>query len=330
MPLIACPVDLILAREKRALGERVAGDPTLHRVRPGVYADKIAWARLAPWDRYLARVHAVALTWDNPVFMLESAAVLRGQPVFREPADIHLLSRTAHSYRRGDVVVHASADTRELVTAQGLIATGLIDTTVDLVRVLPPAHGLAVADAALRSLGLSCDELELDARARLQRYERGLRRVAWVAERATGAAESTGESVSRAVIEWLGYEPPELQVTFHYEDVTDRVDFFWRRQRIVGESDGYGKYDGADTEASKARFIREKKREDRLRRHLGGFGRWDVADGYAFTRLDGILGTAGLTPVRARQNAFLRTLAHDPRSAVPRHRSAGTRPTGGR
>ncbi len=70
-----------------------------------------------------------------------------------------------------------------------------------------------------------------------------------------------------AVIEWLGYELPEQQVEFRYEGARDRVDMYWRRLRMIGESDGYGKYDASDVAASKAHFVREKLREDRLRRH---------------------------------------------------------------
>ncbi|UUT35080.1 hypothetical protein [Microbacterium elymi] len=94
-------------------------------------------------------------------------------------------------------------------------------------------------------------------------------------DRATALAESAGESLSRAVTEWLGYEEPELQVGFAYEGARDRVDFYWRRLRRIGESDGYGKYDANDAAAMKAHFVVEKTREDRLRRHEGGFIRWE-------------------------------------------------------
>lgn len=330
-PISSSPITLLLARELRTLGRRAAGDARLHRVRPGVYADAEAWALLLPWERYLARVHAVALTWHEPVFMLESAAALTGLPVFREPADIHLLAPGPHSYRRGDVVVHSSPDPRELLAAGGLTATGISDTAVDLARVLPPAHGLAVADAALRTLRTTREELGLLERGRAQRNTRGLATLEWVDEHATGDSESVGESVGRAVIGWLGHEAPELQVTFRLEGCIDRADFFWRRFGVIGESDGYGKYDAPTRDEARERLISEKKREDRLRRAVRGFARWDLADCYAFERLDHKLAVAGLDRVRPRQNAFLATLARDPRArASARDRPFGARQPGGR
>jgi hypothetical protein len=80
--------------------------------------------------------------------------------------------------------------------------------------------------------------LNVSARGRAQSNRRGVRQLDWVQARATAESESAGESVSRAVIEGLGYEEPELQREFFYEGVTDRSDFYWRRLRIIGESDG--------------------------------------------------------------------------------------------
>jgi hypothetical protein len=235
-------------------------------------------------------------------------------PMFGEPRDIHLFDpdRTT-TWREGDVVVHGSRDARELVTLDGRAMTGLRDTAVDLCRVLPPAFGLAVADDVARRLGPASPWMVADL-GRAQANRRGVRRLDWVQERTNGAAESAGESVSRAVIEWLGYEVPELQVRFAFEGHDDRVDFFWRARRIIGESDGYGKYDGADADAVKAHFVREKQREDRLRRHVDGFRRWDWAQTMKWTALDGNLRSGGLTPVRDRELGMLATLAVNPRS----------------
>ena len=305
---------LLFSRDQPFDVARRDRDGRLHRIRAGVYIRKDIWARLQPWERYRVRVLAVAGTWSTPVYCLESAAVLQGLPIFGEPTHIHVLSSDGRSWTEGDVIVHGHTDGREVVDAAGQGVTSVADTAVDLARVLPPAFALAVVDAAARLLRAGGVALDVSARGRSQSNRRGVRQLDWVQARATAQSESAGESVSRAVIEWLGYEEPELQREFFYERVTDRSDFYWRRLRIIGESDGYGKYDADDPEAMKAHFIREKKREDRLRRHEGGFARWEWADTMRFESLDGKLRDGGLAPLHPRQPWLLSTLAHNPRS----------------
>lgn len=311
------PVTLLLSRD-RPMWRRPDRDRALTRVRPGVYAATAEWAVLAPWQRYLARVHAVALTWSAPVFVLESAAALDRIPLFGEPREIHLLSPNGSTWREGDVAVHGTRQWRRVVEADGMLLTSSVDTTLDLCRVLPPAFALAVGDVALRQLSVLGRTLDLSAAGRAQTNRRGLRQLDWVQERATPLAESVGESVSRAVIEWLGHEPPTLQHEFVHEGCRDRTDFFWLGARTIGESDGYGKYDAADVEASKAHFIAEKKREDRLRRNVGGVIRWDWADTLNWRKLAAKLQAGGLQAVRPQQPALLRTLGSNPRSFAMR------------
>jgi hypothetical protein len=324
---------LLLTRDMPAGLARLDRISALHRIRAGAYVPRSEWAQLEPWRRYALRVHAVASTWTSPVFCMESAAVLQSLPVFGEPREIHLLSHDGSTWREGDVHVHGWSDVRSLTTAGSLATTSIEDTAADLCRVLPPAFGLAVADAALRRLGSAGTGLDFAACARAHANRRGLRQVDWVQTRATAIAESPGESVSRAVIEWLGYDEPELQCEFRYEGVLDRSDFYWRSTRTIGESDGYGKYDADDPTVMKEQFVREKKREDRLRRHEQGFARWDWADAIRPASLDAKLRAAGLTPSRAPQRAMLQTLASNPRSfdgrtqgnaANPRPRAAGS------
>lgn len=319
---------LLIARGSSFGLPRLDRDRSLLRLRSGVYVRRSDWDPLPPWDRYRLRVLAVEEAWKEPVFCLESAAVLQGLPVFGEPRDIHLLDVGGTTWRERDVVVHGSPDERRIVRVDGHVMTSPEDTAVDLGRVLPPAFALAVADAAARRLAASFLLRVADV-GRAQANRRGLRTLDWVQERTSADAESPGESVSRAVIEWLGYAPPELQVTFSYEGHDDRVDFFWRRSRVIGESDGYGKYDAADVQAAKQHFVREKRREDRLRRYEAGFARWDWKDAVGWRSLDRILAAAGLVPVQRRDAAMLATLARHPRSLPPTPRDRGSRPTRG-
>lgn len=251
------------------------------------------------------------------MFCLESAAALHGLPVFGEVRHIHLMGSGARTWTEGDVVVHGWRDGRVVVSDAEILTTSIVETVVDLCRVLPPAYALAVADAAARRLEVSGTTLDLSGRGREQANRRGRAQLDWVHARVSGESESVGESVSRAAIEWLGYEEPELQHEFFYEGVRDRSDFYWPRLRIVGESDGYGKYDASTPSAMKAHFVAEKRREDRIRRHERGFARWEWAETMRHPRLDGILRSAGLTPVRPAQFAFLAGLGQNPRSFAP-------------
>lgn len=312
------PLALVTAADARVLGIRVPS-PAHHRVRPGVYVDAARWHRLPPWKRYGVRVHAYLRLRPEAVLCLESAAVVHGLPSFGEPRDIHVLASTTRTSRRfGDVVLHTSGDEREIVRIDGTRTTSLLDTVVDLARTLPPARALAVMDAgisAARAGMLGVDEVA--ARNAQRRNARGRARAAWALDRADGDAESVGESVSRAVIEWCGFERPELQRVFRYEGHVDRGDFYFPAANAVGESDGWGKYQLHDREKAARMLAAEKRREDRLRRHGHGFARWDYAGAVGVQPLEAALTAAGVQRVRPRDAAMLATLS-DRRRDTPR------------
>jgi hypothetical protein len=302
---------LLLVRDRPSTLGRLDRDPNMRRIRAGAYVDRAVWNSLAPWERYRLRVDAVAATWTNPLFCAESAATIQGLPIFGEPRFIHLLDPGGSSWREGDVVVHGTGDERDADERDGVLVTPLADTVLDLCRVLPPAFALGVADRAIR---MGSWDGSLGERARAQSNRRGVRQLDWVDANVDPDAESVGESASRAVIGWLGYEPPRSQVVFRYEGAEDRVDFLFPSTRAVGESDGYGKYDAGDLEAMKLHFVREKRREDRLRRNGHAFARWDWSDMMAVRPLDRALRGAGLIPVRSPDRRGLATLASHPRS----------------
>lgn len=317
------PLPLTLVRDA-ALGRPPHRSPELMRVHPGVYVDLAGWNNLAPWDRYLARVHAVRLARPGSAFCFESAAALHGLPIFGEPRHVHVLggwSDATHSTTAGRVAVHQLNGERTVESTPEGSVVSIAETVLDLGRLLPPAFGLAVADAALRTARAGTTAAVLWEWATAQGWRRGIRRLQWVLANADPDAESVGESVSRAIIQWLGYPKPELQRWFHFEGADDRADFYWPDDEVIGESDGYGKYDAADVTAAKQHLIDEKKREDRLRRHVRGFARWDFQDAMHPARLDAKLRDSGLRPVNAPNRAMLATLARNARSLPPAGRS---------
>ena len=113
------------------------------------------------------------------------------------------------------------------------------------------------------------------ARARLRR----------AAAFADPRSESAGESLSRVLIEEIRFAPPTaLQHAVQDERGRHvaRVDFWWQRERVVGEFDGIGKYDlalhGGDDAARRRSIRREKEREVALQRVTSGVAHWTWAD----------------------------------------------------
>lgn len=278
---ITSPLPLTTFAEARMLGIRLAPSTWL-RVRRGIYVDRAAYAKLPPWKRYEVRVHAFARQHPDAVLCLESAAVPHGLPLFGEAREIHVFDPDRASSRRfGDVFVHKSVDPRTVVRVGGILVTDILDTVVDLSRVLPPAQALAVADSATSAAqggGLSVEELR--SRSEEQLSQRGRARLRWTWSHADGRAESPAESVSRAVIAWTGFETPVLQQEFRYEGFVDRTDFHFPSCGAIGEADGWWKY---------------------------------LSDVWKVEPLERALSHAGIPRTASRQTAMLQTLTQRPR-----------------
>lgn len=300
---------LLLSRDERLLGDRLytrARRGELVSVRPGVYAPTEWWTGLAPHERYRERVRAALNVFSGAVLFRESAAAVHGLPLFGEASHIHLFDAGARATTTfGDVVVHASITARRVVLLDGVLATGLLETVVDTARALPPPYALALVDAALRT-GVTLEDLREVAGADSNR--RGRKKLAWVFDFADARAESVGESVSRAAIHWLGFPAPVLQQEFFSDGYPDRTDFWWPAYRVIGESDGYGKYEAHSARDAVRNIIAEKRREDRLRRQSRGFARWDWTDSHRRIPVRSKLLAAGLPLIAPPNNTMLATL----------------------
>lgn len=305
------PLPLMRAVDAALVGQYPHADRSLRRVRSGIYVERTAWEALPEWDRYLTRVHAYALDHPRAVFSHESAAALLGLPLFGHPRMIHLFdARRSKSLVHGDVVAHTSLDSRATVEIDGIRVTTAADTAIDLVRCLPPALGLAVADAAIRVHGVTPHRLREIADG--QRSIRGRRRLQWVLASADGAAESPAESISRAVAQWCGFPAPILQAEHRIGTRRYRSDLCWPEFRVLGEVDGWGKYSSGDSTAAVLRD--EKRREDALRRIGWRVARWEYADALGVDGMRDALLAAGLPLTDASDSANLRAVARNPRS----------------
>lgn len=304
------PAPLIRADDAAAAGAYPSADRALIRIRPAVYTELALWDALPEWDRYLLRVHAYALIRPRAIFSHESAAALLGLPLFGQPCDVHVFDpRRPRSLRFGDVAVHTSADARAFWDGP-LRTTTAVDTVIDLARTLPPAFGLAVADAAARRFAVTTEALSLEA-AR-QRNVRGRRRLEWTTERLDPRAESVAESISRAVAEWCGFPAPVLQAEHPVGGRRYRSDLCWPDHRVIGECDGWSKYGAGENAAGAVRD--EKLREDALRRAGWRVARWDYAGALRVDGLRTALESAGLPRIRPQDSAHLATLRRNPRS----------------
>lgn len=312
--------------------ERAVRRGEIVKVRAGVYAPARDWRALAPWERYLARVHAVALLRPDAVFSHESAAALLGLPIFGDPVTVHVLAAPGATARLvAGVRVHTWTGDREILQVAGLLVTSPADTAVDLARFRHAAIGLAVADAALRrDPDLTVDALLLLNEERAS--ARGRARARWPLGSATAVAESALESISRAVAEWLGFPAPALQVRFSSptgED--DRSDFVWCQIGLAGESDGDLKYDGRY--GSPAEVLRaQRERDARMRRHHVRFvAHWGWHEATTVSPLRSLLRGAGLEPTMPENTAQLLTLRRavsplPPHLVEPASRGAQTAP----
>lgn len=308
-PLAESPVPL-LSRGDAGNAAREVRRGVLARVTRGVYAPADAWARLAPWERYLARVHAVAQVYPDAVFVLESGCALRGMPVFGEPPDVHvLLPSPAKSQSLAGIRVHTTERMPQAERVDGIRVVAPAELSVGIARLRHPAVGLAVTNAALRSdAALTVADLKVTSARRPT--ARGVLALGWVLDRATAVAESTLESVSMAVLEWAGFPAPVLQQPFlgAQPGDDDRVDFWWPEWGVAGEADGAVKYSGELGDARAALRARNARDARLAERGVRATAHWSLQDLTSWAQVRALLTAAGLPRVRPEQTPPLDTL----------------------
>lgn len=137
----------------------------------------------------------------------------------------------------------------------GLPVTTVARTVVDLARTLTFAEGVIAADSALfRGLAVPID---LWAVAADCRHTWGGIMADRVVQFATAFAESPLESLARVVFDEAVLPPPELQVPIYDGDrFIGRVDFLWRKHKLIVEVDGAVKY--TDPQRARTQLWRDK------------------------------------------------------------------------
>lgn len=240
---------------------------TLRRAVRGAYVCARAYAGADAGGRHLLVLRAVLRSRPGELAASHlSAALALGMPVLdRDLTRIHVAYRrtTKESCRFDTHTVHrtppAGGEVRE---HEGLHVVTPALAVLGTATVAGPSSGLMAADFALRG-GLT-SKTELAEWLERMRHHPGLSSARLVVERSSPSAESAGESLSRLVLEDLGYRVIP-QVTIVEEDgrFVARVDFLLPELGVVVEFDGLTKYSGGDGATVLAA---EKRREDSLRR----------------------------------------------------------------
>ena len=307
----------LLRAEEVPHPERAVARRELVKVRRGVYAPAEAWLGLAPWTRYLAEVHAVLLRYPALVPSHESAVALMGGPVFGNPGIVHVLAPDVGASRLvSGIRTHTTTDDRSLVVASGITLAAPAETAVDIARARHPAIGLAVGDAMLR-LDDTASREHLQLLNATRATKRGREIARWALARIDRDAETAFESVSRAVIEWLGFPAPELQRSFVASTgEVDRSDFIWERESVAGEADGDLKFDGRFGDP--ASLLRQQRARDaRLRHYVRTVAHWGWQDATTFSPLATLLRGAGLKSIAPENIAALTSMRQALASRAP-------------
>lgn len=245
-------------------------------VRRGVYGERQRFESLSEDDRYRLRVRAALLAAREQLLPSHSsAAALLGMPLRPHWTGLVHVTRPGVTGGRteGGVKHHlaryADSDTVEVA---GVRLLGPARTALDIAREFGFTDGVIAADAALR-MGATRDQLA-EGLVPMRNWPHVTQARA-AAEVADGGAQSVGESLLRLVVLEMGIGEPETQ--FVATDGPRRAEVDLRVGRHLFEFDGRVKYlrreVGGVADRSPDQVVwAEKRREDWLRNHDGGYG----------------------------------------------------------
>ena len=312
---------LFLSREAERLGSsrqlrKLHDRGALIRVATGVFAPIAEWKGLSVDAQYRVRVRAASLiSGPESQFSHDSAAAMWRLPSIGPwSADVHELTERAFGgTSRAGIRRHALGLDPNPAVVDDVTITSLSRTLVDISCAGPFVRAVAMVDCGLRDdddgRGASTKLQLLNMMDALEPH-RGLARARKVVDFASPLSGSPGESFSRVQFLALGYPDPRQQVEFWDEEgFIGFVDFFWPELGLICEFDGRSKY-GKQRQYQRDMtldqiLMREKLREDRLRRVSRSFVRLDWAKVSDRRRLAAYLRPHGLVE-RGRSTKLVR------------------------
>jgi hypothetical protein len=220
---------------------------------------------------HILQARAAARARRDSVVSHQSAALIHGLPLFGRASAIPTLTvapRTADGTLNAHIY-RATLPPDEIVERDGVIVTSVARTLIDLGRSQSTTTAVVALDAALHLQATTHDELDAVIR-RCGSWPR-IRRAMTAVRLADARAESPLESVSRLVIQRLRIPAPILQpaICSRAGSFIGRVDFYWDEYGVVGEADGFGKYDLSPTS-----LLDEKRRQELLEDRAVVVTRW--------------------------------------------------------
>ena len=254
------------------------------RLRQGCYCLATVWQDGDRTRRHLLATWAAVLSTGADHWVSHaSAAVLHGLPMpFTDvPVVLTHPPGTATRYLRGLEIMAASVDEEHRTRRRGLAVTSEARSVADCLRHLGTIDAVAVADAAVRRTPQLRPVIAAVLESmRAWPYSEHAR-DSW--HHVDGRRESPAESWSYAAMLRQRLPLPEPQVLVYDERgvFVARVDAWWDEWAVVGEVDGLVKYQtapGADRRAAGRRLVKEKRREDALRRLDARVVRWGTHD----------------------------------------------------
>jgi hypothetical protein len=194
-------------------------------VRRGVYLERSAWDAMSPEEQWRARDRAAHLA-TGVVHELshDSAARLHGLPLVAVRHDLSHVSRPDVQGSRTEhgVKHHKSAvPSQGRLVVEGVPATGLARTALDVAREHGLPAGVAACDAAMRA---GAPRAAFDAELLAMAHWPGVVAARSAAQLADPRAENAGESLARLLLLELGIGEVEPQFALSLSDRTIWID----------------------------------------------------------------------------------------------------------
>jgi hypothetical protein len=260
--------------ELRALYEREGWE----RLVNGVYVPSSRLAGLSERERHRLLIDAIFPTMaEGSAVSHRSAALLHGLPLPTGGFDkVHVTRHRRGGGRANAAVIVHCAPWVPYATVDGIPATSLARTVVDLARTEPLLSAVIAGDSALKR----CDPQDLDAELQRARGWKGVAQARRAVSLIDGRSENPGESQSRIILREYGFDV-ESQVEILDADGRSLARIDWLVNGVVVcEFDGkakYTKYLRQDENPGDVVF-REKVREDAMRDLGYPVVRWTWAD----------------------------------------------------